>query len=70
MGVVGVCEPFTDGPAADKDGRFWLLPLAIGVRRLVDRFSISLPLTTRLSLDFRKSLVIISGKVSYGYTQL
>ena len=64
MGVVGVCEPFADGPAEDNDGRFWLLPFAMGVLRLVVKFNISLPLTTRLSLDFRKSLVIISDAVS------
>ena len=64
IGVVGVCVPFADGPAEDRDGRFWLLPLAIGVLRLVDKLSINLPLTTRLSLDFRKSFVIISEKVS------
>ncbi len=64
IGVVGVRVPFADGPADDTDGRFWLLAFAIGVRRLVERFKISLPLTTRLSFDFRRSLVIISVCVS------
>jgi hypothetical protein len=40
----------------------------MGVRRLVDRFMISLPLTTRLSFDFRRSFVIISAYVSIGCT--
>ena len=63
-GVEGVCVPFADGPAEDRDGLFWGLPLATGARRLVERFRISLPLTTRLSLDFRRSLVSISDEVS------
>lgn len=43
-----------------------LLPeLLIGARRLVDRLRMSLPFTTRLSFDFRRSRVSISAiKVS------
>lgn len=60
-GVEGVCAPFVDGPAELAMGRplFWL-PFAIGARRFVDKFKISLPLTTRLSFDFLRSRVIIS----------
>lgn len=65
IGVVGVCEPFTDGPADDNDGRFWLLPLVMGTLRLVERLRMSLPLTTRLSLDLRRSFVIISNRISH-----
>ena len=60
----GVEDPFIDGPAEDSEGRFWVFPFAIGVLRLVDRLRISLPLTTRLSFDFRRSLVSISEIVS------
>ena len=47
-------------PLGPAPGREVVEAAEIGARRLVDRFRISLPLTTRLSLDFRKSLVIIS----------
>ena len=55
-----------DGPAEEREGRVWVLlpPFAIGARRFVDRFRISFPFTTRLSLDFRRSLVSISVLVS------
>lgn len=66
FGVEGVRAPFVDGPAEDPDGRVVLLelPFASGARRLVERLRISLPLTTRLSLDLRRSLVIISDNQS------
>jgi hypothetical protein len=56
--------PLADGPAEDKDGLVWLLPFVMGDRRLVDRLRMSLPFTTRLSLDLRRSFVIISAYVS------
>jgi len=67
-GVEGVFVPLalTEEPAADTEGRFWLLPFAIGGLRLVERLRMSLPLTTMLSFDLRKSLVSISGLVSLG----
>jgi len=65
-GVEGVSAPFVllEEPAADTEGRFALLPFAIGALRLVERLRISLPLTTILSLDLRRSRVSISGPVS------
>lgn len=51
-----------------KDGRLELVGWFGGARlpgggasRLVERFMISFPLTTRLSVDFLRSLVSISG---------
>jgi hypothetical protein len=49
---------------AGRDGLeapFWAAEM--GVERFVERFIISLPCTTRLSLDFFRSLVSISGEV-------
>jgi hypothetical protein len=55
------CAPFVEVPAVDNGGRDPLeLALLIGARRLVERLRMSLPLTTRLSFDFRRSLVSIS----------
>ena len=56
-----VCAPFVDAPGVANGGLVALeLELLIGARRLVDRLRMSLPLTTRLSFDFRRSLVSIS----------
>jgi hypothetical protein len=56
-----VCAPFVDAPGVDNGGLVALvLELLIGARRLVERLRMSLPLTTRLSFDFRRSLVSIS----------
>lgn len=60
--MLGVSAPFVEGPAEDSEGRFCrLVLLLMAVLRLVDRLRISLPFTTRLSLDFRRSRVIISA---------
>lgn len=53
--------PLVDGCAEEIDGRVLvLLELLMGARRLVERLRMSFPLTTRLSLDLRRSLVSIS----------
>ena len=52
-----------EGAALEAGGRDALVALPellIGALRLVDKLRMSLPLTTRLSLDLRKSLVSIS----------
>lgn len=62
VGVETEAAPFVDGAVDGAAGRPVVdVPFAIGARRLVDRLSISFPLTTRLSLDFLRSLVIISA---------
>lgn len=56
-----VCAPFVDAPGVANGGLVALvLELLIGARRLVERLRMSLPFTTRLSFDFRRSLVSIS----------
>ena len=56
-----VCAPFVDAPGVANGGRVALvLELLIGALRFVERLRMSLPLTTRLSFDFRRSLVSIS----------
>jgi hypothetical protein len=56
--VVGkVLLPFVELVVLGGGRLFWVVA---GVLRFVDRFTISLPCTTRLSVDFFKSLVSIS----------
>jgi hypothetical protein len=53
--------PLLEGPAEEIDGRdAFGFAFAMGVERFVERLRISFPLTTRLSLDLRRSRVSIS----------
>jgi hypothetical protein len=65
----GVDAPFTAGPLMDGCGEAvgrvaFAAPWLMGVVRLVERLRMSLPCTTMLSLDFLRSRVSISARVS------